>query len=121
MLKATERRPAETPRKQARGRCEHLWAAIRRHAYTRRRTRPPTTLGKALDVLWPWSAANYPGMVAGAAQTFQDRVKRETIASWRNGRRRAPKWAWGLIAIEAEKRAQELLRVAELAKKEAGD
>ena len=75
--------------------------------------------GRACAVLFPWSVFDYPGIEAGLGHLLP-RARRATIADWRRGRRKPPKWAWHLIAIEADRRIQALEHVAEMAKKEAG-
>jgi len=111
---------AERAPNRVRGRQGHLWWARRRAAPPRKAT-ALSDLGKAVQPLFPWHVVEYPGLLAGLSQLFGGRASTHTIRDWIRGRRKAPKWAWALVALEAEKRATAFLHVAELAKKEAGD
>lgn len=102
------------------GQEKHLWAARRGKVSTL----PPiirSAYWKAVRTFFPWDAWTYPGVEAGAVDLSHGRASIYAIRRWRQGTRKPPKWAWHLIAIEAERRAVAFQHVAELAKKEAGD
>ncbi len=74
-----------------------------------------------MHALWPWGAAEYPGIKRGLASTFADRAAWQSIVNWQVGKRRMPAWAWSLLIHALERRRAELDHAIELAKKEAGD
>lgn len=85
------------------------------------RIAPPakhTALGRALDVMFPWSNANecsrktYPGYTILALALFEMRVAYSTIKSWELGDRKAPDWAIELLAARLEREARQRMEIA---------
>ena len=112
---------SERTAKRASARGKHLLRARRATAIHQWQQRRRSGLGKAVDTLFPWQLATYPGRINGAVAMLQGRVSAPTLKHWLRGNRRAPRWAWALLAIELERRRAELDHALELAKKEAGD
>jgi hypothetical protein len=54
-------------------------------------------------------------------QLNEGRASKGAIGNWRTGRRRAPQWAYQLLAAAIERRIAELQHALALIKKEAGE
>jgi len=113
-------RMSERTAKSVNGRGKHLWHALRRHGKTRTLA-TPSPFDKGVSALFPWPVVGYPGPRQGMQAVLDRRAAVPAVDNWRAGRRRAPRWAWALLAIELERRRAELDHALELAKKEAGD
>jgi hypothetical protein len=108
--------------KQARSHGNHLWKARRKAATLYRSVSPTlTAYGHAVQALWPWTVHEYPGIRAGMVKVLQGRAKPRTITHWMAGRRKAPQWAYQLLAAALERRIAEMQHALALIKKEAGD
>jgi hypothetical protein len=106
--------------KRADGRGKHLWQALRRAGKVQTLERR-TPYGEALAALFPWPLVRYPGIEAGSVQLNEGRASKGAIGNWRTGRRRAPQWAYQLLAAALERRRAEIDHALALIKKETGD
>ena len=112
---------AASAQKRVNGRAKHLWPTLRRPETLTYQTTQRGTCGKAVDALFPWTLANYPGRIKGALAVLNGRATARSLKNWMRGDRRAPQWAWVLIVLAIERRIVDLQHALELAKKEAGD
>ena len=71
-------------------------------------------------MLWPWSAASYPGIRAGLLATLCGRAAWQSIIDWRYGRRRAPQWAVTMLTQAIDRRIAELEHAKAILEKEKG-
>lgn len=98
-------------REVQRGQRNHL-------AYARSKAAPaksPVKLslaGKASQALFPWPLASYPGQRKLTRQLLIN-TPANTIRDWMRGRRAAPQWARDMLREELERRAYEMLDIAE--------
>lgn len=83
-----------------------------------------TALNTAAQALFPWHAAEYPGVLRGFTALFAGRTADATVRDWRRGKRQPALWAIETVLtalstrIEALQHARALL-AAELEKRNA--
>ena len=111
---STERAP-----KRADGRGKHLWQANRKAAPRQIGKGARSNYGQAGESIYAWSIYGYPGLIEGLRR-LNGRASSHAIRDWIRGRRKAPQWAWILLASAIERRIGELQHALALAKKEAG-
>jgi hypothetical protein len=88
----------------------HQWQATKRGAF-----------GHAIDALFPWPWATYPGKIKGTLAVLAGRITAAGLKHWARGANQSPPWAHQLLATAIERRIAELQHALELIKKEAGD
>ena len=99
-------------------RAKHLYRARRATAHLRQPGKR-SDYGRAGESIYAWSVYAYPGLAEGLRR-LNGRASFHTVVDWIRGRRKAPQWAWVLLASAIERRITELQHALELAKKEAG-
>lgn len=99
----------------------------RKYPWTPRRPPAPpipfkgrTPFNAAMEALFPWSIATYPGILKGASTTLLGRVRDHCIRDWRRGTRRAPQWAIDLAAAAIRERMASLEHALAILEKEKG-
>lgn len=111
----------ETRRTGARSPQNHVWLARRRRGtFTAISRKSPTAgvFGRVVGALWPWSAADYPGIRRGMLALLAGRVRVPGLRHWMADRRRAPLWAWQLLCSALDRRIAELEHARALARAE---
>lgn len=111
MQPAVERQ--KTPQKQRKRPPERQVPAFFRAAVSRRKLAAPrqqvkvrSVAGRALDWLFPWESAGYPGVVRGIVELLGKRVTWAAFKHWRRGRRALPKWVADALADHIEAKAR---------------
>lgn len=79
-----------------------------------------TAYNGALTTLFPWSVAEYPGILKGAWAMLLGRARPYTIRDWRRGKRKAPAWAIELLSVALKQRRDEIDHALALLSKEKG-
>ena len=109
------------PRKQADGRGKHLVYARRVPSTLQWQPTRRSAVGRAMDALFPWQHATYPGKIKGTLATLGARATASALKHWVRGVNRAPPWVRQLLAAAIVRRIAELEHALALIKKEAGD
>jgi hypothetical protein len=101
---------AGAPNAQIKARALHPW---QRKRYSAPLGEPKSVCATAMQCLFPWSEANYPGIQRGTFQLFLGNAAIETIRSWRKGKRKMPAWARDILISELNKRASNIAAAIE--------
>ena len=107
---------SSAPLGRRRGRPGHLSRVIIPPAPKPRRV--SSAMDRALDILLPWPAGDYPGFWRGAAELLKTSPR--TVRDWRTGKRRAPQWILDRLSDLLRKKAAEMTAAAEAIEKEKG-